>query len=132
MNLIIGIVFFVIGNIPEAPIEINNVRYGGDNAVKHFLFQSRGNTNLINGILQAKAEIKNILQFLTEIVVSHSVGIPAIAVQQCKKVTDSIQRCDLLQKRQGDEVGNLVSVIQLPHRVINDSLFDIIADHGAG
>ena len=116
----------------ETTVQIDNMRYGSDGAAEHFLFQGRGDTHILDGVLQTETEMEDVFQLLAEIIVRYGIGVLAIAVQNGEKRIDIFQRGDLLQQSQRDEMRNLISIVPLLHRIVDDSLLDVIADHGTG
>ena len=116
----------------ETTVQIDNMRYGSDGAAEHFLFQRGCNADIRNGVLQTETEMEDVFQLLAEIIVRYGIGVLAIAVQNGEKRIDIFQRGDLLQQSQGDQMGNLISVVPLLYWIFHDTLFDVIADHGTG
>ena len=106
--------------------------YGRDGAAEHLFFQRGCNTDVCNRVLQTETEMEDIFQLLAEIVIRDGIGVLAVAVQNGEKRIDIFQRGDLLQQSQGDEMRNLIYIVPLLYGIVDDSLFDIIADHGAG
>ena len=120
------------GNDLKTAVEIDNMRYRSDGTAKHFLFQRRCDAHIFHRILQTEAEIQNILHLFTEIVIGHRNRVASALVQNQKQIADVFQRCDLFQKCQGDQMGNLIGEILFFDRICNEPLFYIVSDHGAG
>ena len=117
---------------PEAPVQVDNVGHGGNGTAEHLFLHRGGNAHILRNILQAEAEIENILQLLTEVVISYRNGISSALVQEQKQIIDMLQGRDLLQKGQGDQMGDLMGGVPLLNGVGDQALLDVVADHGPG
>ena len=116
----------------KTPVEIYNMGYRSDGAAKHLLFQRRGDTDILNRVLQTEAEVEDVLYFLAEIVIGHLNGVGTTLIQNQKQLVDMLQRGNLLQKCKRDQMGDLTGRILLFNGICDQSLFHIVSDHRTG
>ena len=104
--------------------------YCNDGTSQHLLNSRVGIAYVLDPVRKAVLIEQDVFQLCTEIIVRYLCSVDQAL--QSEKLLDIFKGNHMLQNGNGNQVGNVVSIVLLLYRICNQPFLHLIADHRTG